>query len=133
MSDTYMPRGSRDAELQQDAATLALLVQDTGFNTKHAVISGASAGNNTVLSAVAGKKFHVYHLTVVVNAAVGVKFVSGTTDLTGVMSFSGQGEGFSESVTPPAELLVSANAGEAFIMNLSGAVQVSGFLSYWEE
>jgi hypothetical protein len=30
-------------------------------------------------------------------------------------------------------LLVSANAGEAFIMNLSGAVQVSGFLSYWEE
>lgn len=70
-----------------------------------------------------------YHL--VAAGAVTVKFVSGSTDLTGAMSFI---TGVPHSL-PPANRLDTPDVlicgySEAFKLTLSGAVQVSGWVTY---
>lgn len=92
-------------------------------------ISAASSGNNTLVAATAGHRIRVLSYTLVATSAVNAKFQSAAsgTDITGLMTMATgvpispafQREGHFETVT-----------GELLNLNLSGAVQVSGHLTY---
>lgn len=97
---------------------------------KFAAISAASAGDNTLIAAVAGKRLRVLKYTVLSTGLVGLKFRSGTSaDLTGPMPLaanSGVGGAYC-----PAGLFETA-PGDPLVLNLAAGVPVAGHLTYIE-
>ncbi|MBA3755982.1 MAG: hypothetical protein H0X02_07060 [Nitrosomonas sp.] len=98
-----------------------------------ASVSIASSGANLLVSASATKKIKVLHYTLVADAAVTVKFQSGSTDLTGAMSFSANGGTSSPTGTAAGGWLLETAVNEALNLNLGGAVGVRGHISYFLE
>jgi hypothetical protein len=96
-----------------------------------ASVSTAGSGDTEIVAAVPNKKIRVVNYALVANAAVSAKWKSGSTDKTGAMPFAANGgiscPGSSDSVW------FETATGEALNLNLSGAVQVSGHVSYFLE
>lgn len=93
-------------------------------------ISAASSGNNTIVAAVTGKKITITTLFFTVAGEVNVTLYDAATAMSGAMDFGGTSEprGMVASFFDvPLELRV----GRAFIINLSGAVQISGTVAYY--
>lgn len=96
---------------------------------QYAAISAASSGDNTLVAAVSGKKIRVLSYTLVPASSVAMRFESGAggTALSGVM-------------TSAAILKADYNerghfetaAGALLNLELGGAVQVSGHITYVE-
>lgn len=99
-----------------------------------AAISGATSGDNTLVAAVTGKKIKVLSLAIVAAGAVTVRFESGAggTALTGVMSIPANGILVLSPSLPGYHHFETA-AGSLLNMELGGAVQVSGYLTYYTE
>jgi hypothetical protein len=100
-----------------------------------AAVSGATSGNNTLVTAVTGKKIKVLSLVLAAASAVTVRLESGAggTALTGVMSLTANDL---KIVFPPAEPgyhWVETAAGALLNLELGGAVQVSGCIVYYTE
>lgn len=104
--------------------------------TASASVSDATSGLTQIVAAVSGKAIYVTGYTLIVNASVsaqweygtGVNCATGTTALTGAMSFaanSGATAGQGNTLFIPA--------GDALCLNLGGAVQVSGSVSYAQQ
>ena len=91
----------------------------------------AAAGATVLVALVAAKRLKVYAFALQAIAAVDVKLLDGVTDITGAFSF-GVREGISLAVDPPAFLFATA-AGAALSINLGAAVQVVGWVSYWDD
>lgn len=95
-----------------------------------AVISKATVADHTIISAVTGRKINITSFLFTVGGEVDVTLKNGTTALTGAMDFGATSEprgivsNFSES---PIEL----TPGNAFVITLSHAVQVSGLVCYY--
>ncbi len=102
---------------------------DPHSEPQHALISGATSGNNTLVAAVTGKRIRVLSYFMVAAAAVVARFESDAdgTALTGVMSMIA---GVPHSAHDPTGLFETDVAAELLNMELGGAVQVSGFLTY---
>lgn len=100
-----------------------------GSELQHAIIDGATSGNNTLVAAVAGKRIRVISLFAVASGAVVVRFESAAdgTALTGQMNVGANGnidmqfnpEGWFQTV-----------AAELLNMELGGATSVDGCLTY---
>ena len=88
----------------------------------------AGAGDNTIIAAPGTNFFiRIVKLLFVVTGAVTVTLKSGVNNLTGAMAYSANGGvGFDGDFNP-----LEMNANEAFIINLGGAIQVSGFVLYY--
>ena len=101
---------------------------------KRAVISAATSGNNTLVAAVTGKKICVLGMLLVATADVDVRLESGAdgTALTGVMEMAAAGNGFVLPMSTVGYHWVETAAGSLLNLELSGAVQVSGLLVYYE-
>ena len=101
------------------------------YAVKYAVIDNATAGDNSIVAAVDGKKIRVLSYALVAAAAVTVRFESGAggTALTGQMSFAANG-----GVSCPFNEggWFETAAGAALNLELGGAVSVDGHLSYIE-
>lgn len=98
---------------------------------KRAVISGSTSGDNTLVTAVTGKKIRVLSLFLVPTSAVTVRFESaaGGTALTGQMPLAAN----AMLVLPFNEKgWFQTAAAELLNMELSGAVAVNGALTYEE-
>jgi len=116
-------------------AKLATDVLIAGLNTalvpKFAVISAAGSGNNTLITAVSGKKIRVLSYTIVTTTAVTCQFQSGAggTNLSGAMP-----AGVNGVISAPFTPLGHFETAAAALLNLSlgGAVAVAGHLSYVE-
>jgi hypothetical protein len=107
-----------------------------GKTIKRAVISGATSGNNTVVAALTGsKKIKVLSLFLVAVTAVNVRFESGAdgTALTGVMSIGATGGFVLPPPADPTNHWFETAADTLLNMELGGAVQVSGAITYYEE
>ncbi len=104
----------------------------TALTPKFVKISGALSGNNTILPAVVGKKIRVLSYRFQAAGDVDVRFTDGAggADLTGAMSTGAKGGGGGAAYSPVGHFETTANT--ALVMNLSGAVQVSGHLVYVE-
>lgn len=94
-------------------------------------LAASASGDTTLITVPSGYRFHIKRLYLVAAAAVAVKFKSGATDITGVMTLAANQE-ISEGlafVEEPA-FLVGQALGDDFIINLGGAVVVGGFIEY---
>ncbi len=91
-----------------------------------AVIDTAVLGDNTIIAGTPGLKIRIVKLILVVNAAVSITLKSASTSLTGAMAYAANGGLALDGDVNPLDL----NTGDAFVMNLGGAVQVSGFVLY---
>lgn len=124
-----------DGVLTLVEAAAPLPVQQThGKTIGSGVINTATSGDNTLVAAVAGKAVRVIGIQVVCNAAVVVTFKDSTpANLTGPMSFSAQGGFNDRSHDPNIGVFKPTATGAGLVMNLSGAVQVSGYYIYVQE
>lgn len=104
----------------------------TALTPKFAAISASSSGNTTVVAAVTSKKIRVLSYRFQAAADVDVKFRDATAgvDLTGAMSSGAKGGGGGAAFSPVGHFETAS--GNALSINLSGAVQVSGHLTYIE-
>jgi len=92
-------------------------------------VSLAASGDGVLVDAAAGEVVRVRQFYLDAAGAVVVTFKSGSNALTGAMSMI---TGVPQN-PPPGDKdapLFSTNAGEDLILNLSGNVQVSGFIVY---
>jgi hypothetical protein len=95
---------------------------------KFASISLAASGE--VVAAVTGKKIRVLGYVLAAAGAVSVNWENGTTDISGVTSLiTGTPVSYAGGWDAPA---VETSAGAALNLTLSGAVQVSGHVTYIE-
>lgn len=86
----------------------------------------AASGANEIVPAVSGGRIRVVGYSVVATGAVTATWKSGTTALSGAMSIAANGV---VSVAAEGGVIETA-VGEALNITLSGAVQLSGHLSY---
>ena len=95
-------------------------------------ISTASSGDTTLVAGIAGRRTRVTHFTAIGASAVNIKFKRGSTDLTGAMVATAPGiiSPFAVGAMEDSGELFTTEHGEDLIINLSGNVQVSGFLVY---
>lgn len=97
----------------------ALLEQTVNF---------AVSGNNNLIPAQTGKQILLFRLVIVFESAVVIQFRDGaTTALTGAITFGSGG-----SITLPEEEhpYFTTTSGNALVLNLDSAVQVSGRAYY---
>lgn len=98
---------------------------------KHAAIAASASGDNTVVAAVSGKAIYLLAYNIMSNGAVNAKWKSGaSTDLTGLAYMDAAGKGKVCNYNPKAWCKTAA--GEALVLNLSGAVAVGGEITYVE-
>jgi hypothetical protein len=124
---------------QTKAASLsAVLASDqppvpvtSGKTLLSAPINVSASGDTTIVAAQAGKKITVYHYIFIAAAAVSVTWKDGAAALSGAMPAGANG-GAAPGTTPPA-FLFQGSTNTALVLNLGGAVQVSGHVSYWLE
>jgi hypothetical protein len=102
-----------------------------------APIDTATNGDNIIVAAVTGKRIRVLGYVIVVNAAVACRWKSGaSTNLSGALPFGSQGQGIAVPLSAPYvpaggyPSYFETAAGQGLVLNLSGAVQVSGHVSY---
>lgn len=107
----------------------ALYVNGNIVTPKFAVISASASGDNTVVSAVTGKKIRVLHYSLVCAAAVTLTWKSGTTAISGGMAF-GTNNGISTPYSPQG--LFETASGQALVLSLSTDASVGGHLTYIE-
>lgn len=99
----------------------------TGCTPTFLSVSVANSGDNTLVAADAAKKIRVLQYVYVVSGAVTVTWKRASTAMSGAMAIAANG-GVGCTFCPVGLFETAAN--EALIMNLSGAVQVSGHLVY---
>ena len=98
------------------------LYQELSF----AKIDTASSGDNTIVTGVAGTKLVVYSIVAIVGAANNLIWKSGSTTIIGSCELAANGGYHLESLVGVCETA----DGENLIINLSGAVQTGGTVTY---
>lgn len=97
---------------------------------KQAVISFASASDNEIVAAVAGKRILVHRLFLVCSGTTNLTFKRGSTALSGAIPMAANG-GITFDIT--GEPWFETAVAEAFNIGSSGSGQVSGTIYYRTE
>ena len=98
---------------------------------KSVAIDISSSGDNTIIAAQGvGTYLAIDHINFIVTTAVGVKFITGSTDISGIYPFDTKQAIALDNTMSAEKGIVTCGSNEAFIINLDGAVQVSGFVRY---
>ena len=95
-----------------------------------AAISIATAADHTIIAAVTGKKIIITSLFFTVGGDVNVTLKDGATAISGAMDFGGTSEPRG-MVVNFADIAIALGSGNAFVITLSAAVQVSGTVVYY--
>jgi hypothetical protein len=90
-------------------------------------INASSAGNNTVIPALAGAGFKIWKIWLVAAGTVNVTYQDGTNALSGPV---GLFLGSSDTHSYDGTAHFSTSIGNAFVINLSAPIQVSGTVYY---
>ena len=99
-------------------------------NLRNAVLSIATSGDNEFIAAPANGYIVIDHINLVPAGAVDLIVKSGSNARSGVYSLT-TSQGFVlENSMHNEQGVITCGSGEAFNINLSGAVQVSGFVRY---
>ncbi len=109
----------------------SIVVGGVALTPKFAAIAASSNGNNTLVSAVSGKKIRVLGVYLISNGTVNAKMQSGAsgTDLTG-LAYLVANAGY---VLPLSQVgWYETAAGSLLNLNLSSGVAVGGSLIYLE-
>ncbi|MCH7553547.1 MAG: hypothetical protein IIC82_06095 [Chloroflexi bacterium] len=98
---------------------------------KRATITAGSSGNTQVVAAVTGKQIRPTRIRLNANGAVNSKFQSASNEIDGLGLFYHDAAGSGYTEYEPSGLGETV-AGEALNINLSGAIAISGGLTYVE-
>lgn len=104
--------------------------RDADVQVKVAAIDVSTSGDTALVAAVATKRICPVAILVIAAGTVSVKFKDGATDKTGASPFQAR-EGYSIAIPAPGRFW-EGTANTALNINLSAAIQVTGFLSYIE-
>lgn len=96
--------------------------------TRDAAINAAASGDNTVVSAASSGSLNVYEIYFTVGGATNITIKAGSRSLTGPIQLTGAGS--SINLLMSDEPHFTCRPGEAFIINSSNAVQLSGMAKY---
>ena len=121
----------QSADVDIDEAGALLVRTAAASATLPAVIHYTTSGDKTVIAAAVGKRIVVTGALVVCGAAVTLTFKSGSTAITGPMTFAAGG-GFGRDARPDSYLF-RTDAGQALVLNLSADAAVGGCLTYYLE
>ena len=97
-------------------------------STRSIAIAFSSSGDNTVVAGLTANPIRVYGLVATVNGATNITFKDGSTALSGALILTGNGSSFTLPLTD--EPYFTTTIGNAFVMNSSSAVAVSGICWY---
>lgn len=115
-----------------DAGALHVHVTNPANEVKGAVINESTLANNQIIALVTGKKICIHTLVFTVDGEVDITLNSDANPLSGPMDFGGTGEP-KGMVSNHGSFPLKTNLGEAFKINSSAAVQLSGYCLYYEE
>jgi hypothetical protein len=96
--------------------------------TKSAAINFSSSGDNTVVAAQTIGPVNVYGLFFTVAGATNIVFKDGSTALSGAVVLTGNGSAMTLQIND--EPYFQCQPGDAFVMNSSNAVAVTGTVYY---
>lgn len=99
-------------------------------NLKKADISIASSGDNTIISAPASGYIAIDHINFIPTTAVSVQMKDGTTAYGGAYPLDAKQAFVLENAMRSEKGVITLTPKTAFVINLSGATQVSGFIRY---
>jgi hypothetical protein len=120
-----------EAKLLVDSNGYLQVTTKPSVALQNAVIDTASSGDNTIVAADATKKIKVVSYSIVVSAAVSVRWKSGATSKSGAMAFAANG-GIALAGNVNAPLFETA-VNNALVLNLGSANQASGHVAYFLE
>lgn len=113
--------GTVDGRLKVESVVEAKVVE-------FAKIDFAAAGDNTVVAGTAGKQIKLVTIVLTVSGETNLIFKAGATAISGAMDFGGDGE--PRGMVPHHGCCaLELTAGQAFVINSSNAVQVSGYVT----
>lgn len=127
----------------EDLKTLVVLAAGTNLigNVKiagttrtllKAEIDSAAGGNILSIGGTAAVKINVTSLVFTVGGATNITLLSAANDISGPMDFGGTNEPRG-MVANHGEMALQCGTNEAFVINSSAAVQVSGYVIYFKE
>lgn len=123
-------------EIGKLAAGSALIgkfqIEGSSQTVLNAVINFATAATHSIIAAVSGKKIKITNIMLTVAGETNLTLKSSTTAISGALDFGGTDEprGMAHHLGDhPLETLT----GNAFQITSSGAVQVSGYVTYYAE
>jgi hypothetical protein len=91
-----------------------------------------SSGDNTIITATANQQIHIHCIVFTVAGEVNIVYKKGSTAFTGAMDFGGTDE--PRGIVASHHLCpIELPNNQDFVINLSAAVQVSGYLCYHKE
>jgi len=92
----------------------------------------SASGDNTIIAAPTGTSAYLVidHINLIPDSAVTLQIKDGSTDYGGPYSLTANQGFVLENTIVKEEGIITLSANKAFILNLSGAVQVSGFVRY---
>ena len=105
-------------------------MQIFGENLKKADINISSSGNNTVISAPTNGYIVIDHINFIATSAVTVQLKDGTTNYGGAYPLDAKQAITLENATGDEHGVITLTPLNAFVINLSSAVQVGGFIRY---
>lgn len=119
---SYNSLGSRNSQTISAKSMGKIYTPDEGDRYFQTI--AVTSGSTILVSGVTGYSIEVDNYTFVASGAVSVKFLSGSTDLTGFMPIAGSG-----GISANADSAVFKTAsGEALVINTTNSV--SGHLAY---
>jgi hypothetical protein len=104
--------------------------QSYSGHLRNAVISHNTNGDNEIIAAPSDGYIVIDHINLVNTSAVSVKFKSGDTDLSGAYPLAEKQPITLENAYHSDQGVLTCGRGEAFKINLSSGVLISGFVRY---
>lgn len=99
-------------------------------NLRKADISISSSGDNTIISAPASGYIVIDHINFIPTTAVNIQMKDGTTNYGGAYPLDAKQAFVLENAMGSDKGVITLTPATAFVINLSGATQVSGFIRY---
>ncbi|PIU58379.1 MAG: hypothetical protein COS89_00675 [Deltaproteobacteria bacterium CG07_land_8_20_14_0_80_38_7] len=99
-------------------------------NLKKADINISSSGNNTIIAAPTTGYIAIDHINFLPTSAVTVQLKQGTTAYGGAYPLDAKQAYTIENTIGNEHGIITCLPGEAFVIDLGGAVQVGGFVRY---
>lgn len=99
-------------------------------NLKKADIDIATSGDNTIIDAPTAGYIVIDHINFIVSGTVTVQLKDGSTDYGGAYALAANQSVTLENVMQNEKGVITISPTTAFVINLSGNVQTSGFVRY---
>ncbi len=105
-------------------------MHDYQENLAKADINIATSGDQTIISAPTNGFIAIDHINFLTGGAVDVQLKDGSTDYGGTYELTANQSVTLDNAMQNHKGIITLTPGEAFIINLSANVQVSGFIRY---